>query len=233
LVEEGDVVLDVGAGFGFLTRYLAAKCKGVLAVESDVRLVRCLRERMCGLSNVRIIVGDALRVQIPEFDKVVSVPPYHISSRLLSWLFGRSFDCAVLVLQKEFGGRLVASVGSDGYGWLSVLGFYYVDVELLDDVPRWMFYPQPEVDSVVVRLRRKRVPPFRLKDEVLFKRVVQALFRERNRKVRNAFFVFVKGLGFVGDGKVRGLVGCVPFGDRRVRDLAPEDFGVLVDVLLG
>lgn len=221
MLGNEDVVLDIGAGLGFLTKFLASKCKNVLAVELDARLARVLREQLGGLANVQIIEGDILKVEVSDFDRVVSVPPYHISSRLLLWLLRRSFDCGVLVFQREFVDKLVASVGSDEYGWLTVFAYYYVDVELLDDVPRWMFYPQPEVDSVVVRLKPKKPHPFTLKNEELFKRLVRSLFTQRNRKVRNAISSFWKS----------ERSDDIPFCDRRVRELAPEDFGALANAL--
>ena len=220
MLDSGDVVLDVGAGLGFLTKFVAGKCRRVLAVEFDARVAEVLREQVEDLSNVQIFVGDVLKVKVPEFGKVVSVPPYRISSRLVLWLFDRGFDCAVLVFQREFAGRLVASVGSGEYGWLAVFAYYYVDVELLDDVPRWMFFPQPEVDSVVVVLKPKKPKPFTLKNEEFFRRFVRLLFTQRNRKVRNAVLPFLRG-------ERSGVV--VPFGDRRVRELAPEDFGALAN----
>jgi 16S rRNA (adenine1518-N6/adenine1519-N6)-dimethyltransferase len=230
LLDKGDVVLDVGAGLGFLTRFLADKCRSVLAVESDARLVGVLCEELRDLSNVMILEGDVLKVDVPLFGKVVSVPPYRISSRLLLWLFDREFDCGVLVFQKEFAERLVARIGSEEYGWLTVLAYWYVDVELLDEVSREKFFPSPNVDSVVVRLKPKKIPPFALKNEVLFRRLLQSLFVERNRKVKNAVRFFVKGRRGV---DVKGLAEAVeglPFRDRRVRELSPEDFGVLANV---
>ena len=228
-VERSDLVLDVGAGFGFLTRFLADKCKAVLAVESDVKLVKILCEQLKDLSNVKIIEGDVLQMPILQFNKVVSVPPYNISSPLLLWLFRQNFECAVFIFQKEFANRLVASVGSEGYGWLTVVAYYYVDVELLDKVPCWMFCPQPEVDSVVVRLRPKKPLPFAVKNEVLFRQLAQSLFTRRNRKVRNAIVPFIHGrFGADAEGVLERLES-FPFFDKRVRELAPEDFGVLLN----
>jgi len=222
MLRKEDVVLDVGAGLGFLTRFLANRCRNVLAVEADSRLAEVLREELRDLSNVRIVEGDILKVHVSGFNKVVSIPPYHISSRLLQWLLHENFDCAVLVFQREFADRLVASMGSDEYGWLAVLAYYHVEVELLDDVPKWMFYPQPKVDSIIVFLKPKKPPPFALKNEALFKRLVRSLFTQRNRKVRNAISSFLKS---------EPSVVSVPFCDRRVRELAPEDFGVLANAL--
>jgi 16S rRNA (adenine1518-N6/adenine1519-N6)-dimethyltransferase len=230
-LNQNDVVLDIGAGLGFLTRFLANKCKGVLAVESDVHLVRILREQLKDLPSVKIIEGDVLKAYIPQFNKVVSIPPYNISSRLLLWLFSKNFVCAVLVFQKEFANRLAASIGSEDYGWLTVLTYYHVEVELLDDVPKRMFYPQPEVESIIVRLKPRKVSPFKLKNEIVFRQLVQSLFTERNRKVRNAILPFMKGVPAIAAEKTVKLTEAFPFGDKRVRELAPEDFGALANAL--
>ena len=230
-LDRNDVVLDIGAGFGFLTRFLADRCKSVLAVESDARLVKVLHEQLEHVPNVKIIEGDVLKLPILRFNKVVSIPPYNISSRLLTWLFSKNFDCAVLILQREFANRLVASIGSECYGWLTVVAYYYAEVELLDDVPKWMFYPQPEVDSVVVRLKLKKPSPFDLKSEALFRQLAQSLFTQRNRKVRNAILPFVKGTRAIAAENVLELAKALPFRDKRVRELAPEDFGALSNAL--
>jgi 16S rRNA (adenine1518-N6/adenine1519-N6)-dimethyltransferase len=170
-------------------------------------------------------------VRISNFNKVVSIPPYNISSRLLLWLFSKNFDCAVLIFQKEFANRLVASIGSEDYGWLSVFTYYNVEVELLEAVPRWMFYPQPEVDSIVVRLKPRKPLPFEVKNEVLFRQMVQSLFTQRNRKVRNAILPFIKGKLVIPTEKANELIEALPFCDKRVRELAPEDFGALANAI--
>jgi len=227
-----DVALDVGAGLGFLTRFLANKCECALAVESDAKLVKVLREELKNLSNIKIIEGDVFKVHIPQFNKVVSIPPYNISSALLLWLFRQNLDCAVLIFQKEFADRLVASVGSGDYGWLTVVTYHHVEVEILDGVPRWMFCPQPEVDSVVIRLKPKKPPPFILKSETLFKQLTQSLFTHRNRKVRNAIVPFI---GITCTANVKSAaktIESLPFLDKRVRELAPEDFGVMANALV-
>lgn len=231
-LSQTDVVLDVGAGLGFLTRFLAGKCEKVLAVESDSKLARVLREQLRDLPNVRIIEGNVLNVQIPQFNKVVSIPPYYVSSSLLLWLFNKNFEYAVLIFQKEFANRLVASVGSGDYGWLTVFAYYHVEVELSDEIPRWMFYPQPEVDSIIARLKPKKPPPFNLKNRALFKQLVQALFTQRNRKVRNAVLSFIKSKHITTAEKPVKLADSLPFHDKRVRELAPEDFGALANALV-
>ncbi|MEM3760935.1 MAG: 16S rRNA (adenine(1518)-N(6)/adenine(1519)-N(6))-dimethyltransferase RsmA [Candidatus Bathyarchaeia archaeon] len=232
-LDSNDVVLDIGAGLGFLTYFLAGACCDVLAVETDKRLVKVLQEQLKDLSNVKIIWGDVLEVELPHFNKIVSIPPYHISSPLLLWLFSKDFDCAAFIFQKEFTHRLSASVGSEDYGWLAVVAYYYVDVEILDNVPKWMFYPQPEVDSVIVRLKPKKPKPFKLKNEDFFIRLTQSLFTHRNRKVRNAVLPFLKGLRDIKADEAIKKIENLPLYNKRVRELAPEDFGALANTLVG
>ncbi|MCK4424849.1 ribosomal RNA small subunit methyltransferase A [Candidatus Bathyarchaeota archaeon] len=230
-LSRSDVVLDVGAGLGFLTRLLAGRCKRVLAVESDSRLVKLLRDQLKDMCNVEIVKGNVLKISTLHFNKVVSIPPYHISSPLLLWLFDKRFDCGALIFQREFANRFAASVGSENYGWLTVVTYYYAEVELLDDVPRWMFYPQPEVDSMIVRLKPRKPPPFNLKNKALFKQLVQALFTRRNRKVRNAVLPFLKRAQATA-AETGVEAASLPFQDKRVRELAPEDFGALANALV-
>jgi 16S rRNA (adenine1518-N6/adenine1519-N6)-dimethyltransferase len=231
-LSKADVVLDAGAGFGFLTRFLANKCKGVLAVEKDPHVAEVLREQLKGLVNVTIIEGDVLKATIPSFSKVVSIPPYQVSSRLLLWLFDRSFECAVLLLQKEFTSRLVAAVGSEDYGWLTVAACYRAEVQLLDTVPNFMFYPQPEVDSLIVRLKPWKMAPFEVKDEAFFRRMVRWLFTQRNKKLGNAVVSFIKNTFKVAKEEAEKVACTIPFREKRARELPPEAFGELANVLV-
>ena len=230
-LSKNDVTLDIGAGLGFLTRFLADRCRCVLAVESDVRLVDVLREELGSSSNIQIIEGDVLKVNIPQFDKVVSIPPYYISSSLLLWLLEKDVDCAILIFQNEFADRLVASIGSEDYSWLTVVTNYYAETELLDEIPKGSFYPQPKVDSIIVRLKPKRPPPFDLKSKTLFKQLVQSLFTQRNRKIKNALLPFLESKNVSNIRKNVKPIDSLPFQGKRVRELAPEDFGDLANAL--
>jgi len=229
-VNKDDIVLEVGAGLGFLTQLLSPACKKVIAVEIDLKLIKILRSELCNLDNVDIIVGDVLNISVPQFNKVVSTPPYSISSPLLFWLLERKFDCAVLTFQKELAERLTASVGTKDYGRLTVNTYYRAETELLDYVSRDLFYPSPNVDSMVVRLRPREKPPFSVKDEELFFQLVRALFNQRNKKVRNAVIPFLRQ--WVRKENVMKMADSLLFHDKRVRELAPEDFGVLTNVFV-
>ena len=86
-LDKNDVVLEIGAGLGFLTRLLSQKCKQVIAVEVDPRLMRILRTELQDLENVKLIRGDVLKVPIPSFNKVVSNLPFQISSPICNGRF--------------------------------------------------------------------------------------------------------------------------------------------------
>lgn len=229
-VSKDDVILEVGTGLGFLTQLLSSKCKRVVTVEVDTKLTTILREQLRGLDNVELIEGDVLTADIPVFDKVVSTPPYSISSPLLFWLFGRPFKLAVLAFQEEFAKRLAAQVGSKDYSRLTVATYYRADVELLDVISRDRFYPSPDVNSIIVRLKPKP-PPFKVKDERMFFRLVQTVFTQRNKKLRNAIMPFLTARRMSKE-QAQKLADSLTFYDKRVRELAPEDFGALTYEIL-
>lgn len=229
-VNGEDVVLEVGAGLGYLTQLLSQRCRRVVAVEIDPTLMKILREQFDNVKNVELVEGDVLRVSILPFNKVVSTPPYSISSPLLFWLLDKPFECAVLTFQKEFAERLAAPIGSKDYGRLTVSTYYRADVELLEYVPRKTFYPPPDVDSVVVRLKPKP-PPLKVKDEQAFSELIQTLFTQRNKKVRNAILPFLQKRGIMRE-KALKLADSLPYHEKRVRELAPEDFGALTNEVL-
>jgi 16S rRNA (adenine1518-N6/adenine1519-N6)-dimethyltransferase len=170
-------------------------------------------------------------MDLPGFNKVVAVPPYYLSSRVVLWLLERKIDCTVLVLQQEFAERLVAVVGSEAYGWLTVVAWHRVEVELLDAVPKALFYPQPEVDSVIVRLVPWRQAPFEVKDETFFKQMARWLFTQRNKKVGNALAPFLRSTRRLSKQEAARLAETVPFRERRARDLSPSNIGELANAL--
>lgn len=221
-LSNTDVVLDAGAGLGFLTEVLARRSKEVLAVELDRGLVRALRDRLASYSNVRIIEGDVLKISLPSFNKAVSTPPYNIISKLIFWLLDRpGLDVAVLVIQEELARRLVAEPNTDDYGRLTITAYYKADVEVLEPVPRDRFWPQPDVDSVAIKLVR-HPPPFKVLNEELFLALVRGLFSHRNKVVRRALRLALAALG-MDEQEARELARGAPHATRRVRELMPED----------
>jgi len=223
-IDKRDIVLEIGAGLGFLTELLADKARRVIAVEIDPKIIGVLEIRLSSRENVTVLQGNILKIDVPAFDKVVSTPPYSISSPLLLWLLEKDLKRAVLAFQEEFAKKLVASPGSADYGYLAVATYYRGEVELLDAIPRDAFWPQPRVGSVIVRFAPRK-PPFPLEDESLFFDLTRMLFTQKNRKMRNAILPFFSKRG-IPKSRASELADTLPFGYRRPRELTPEEIGL-------
>ncbi len=228
---SSDVVLDVGAGFGLLTRYLSERCKGVVAVEKDPQLAAFLLEEFKDAANVTVVEGDVLKMQLPLFNKVIAAPPYYLSTQLVLLLFERKVDCAVLIVQREFAQRLVAEVGSEEYGWLTVVAQQQSEPKILDAVPKDMFYPPPEVDSVILSIKPCVSKPFPVKDEAKFVQLTKWLFTQRNKKLAKALTPYIRSNYKLTKQQAEGIAGSLPFRERRPRELQPKDFGAIADAL--
>ena len=228
-LNKNDVILEIGPGFGFLTELLARHSKKVIAVEFDPELVNFLKRELYKLSNVEIIKGDILKISLPLFNKVVAAPPYSISSPLLFRIFKSKFDCAILILQKEFAERMVAPVGTRDYSRLSVNIYYKAKVELLENVSKNMFYPKPDVDSIIVRLT-PRSPPFNVIDEDFFFETVRTLFNQRNKKIRNSLNLLFRKYEVSKQDSFE-LCRSIPFNQERIKDLTPETIGIISNKL--
>ncbi len=203
-LNENDVVLEIGAGNGILTKRIAKIAK-VIAIEIDRKFIEKLKK----IRNVEVIHGDALKIDFNEleFNKVISNLPYHISSPITFKLLQKKFDLGILMYQKEFAERLVAKPGSKEYSRLSVMVYYKADCEILEYVPKKAFYPVPKVDSCIVKI----IPIGKRFDvnEKIFEKVVKILFSHRRKKIKNAL-------------KLHGIDKEVPYGDRRVEEIEPE-----------
>lgn len=227
---RGDVVLDAGAGFGLLTRFLSQRCKGVIAVEKDHDIALFLREEFQD-SNVTVVEGDVLKAVLPPFNKAIAAPPYYLSSQLVLWLLERKVDCAALIVQREFAERLIAKVGSEEYGWITVVVQQQADAQMLDSVPKDMFYPPPEVDSVILSIKPLSKQPFKVKNQAQFIRLTKWLFTQRNKKLAKALAPYLRSNYKMSKDEAEKLAQSVPFHEHRPRELSPKDFGAIADVL--
>lgn len=230
-LAASDVVLDVGAGFGFLSRFLYGRCKSVVAVEKDPQVAEVLRSRVKDLGNVSVVEGDVLKTKLLPFNKVIALPPYYLSTQLVTWVLEQQVDCAVLVVQREFARRLIAEVGTEDYGWLTVVVAQQAQAELLDPVPKDCFYPSPEVDSVIIRLKPWSKKSFQPKNPALFMQLTKWLFTERNRKLAKAAAPFLRTHLKMSKQQSEEAASKLPFHDRRPRELEPKDFGAIADAL--
>jgi 16S rRNA (adenine1518-N6/adenine1519-N6)-dimethyltransferase len=189
-LEPDDAVLEVGAGLGVLTAYLADRVRLVHAVELDRRLEPHLRERLAGRENVQLLFGDALALPLGELDpppaKLVANLPYQIATPLvaesLGGLPGVRLWC--VMVQREVADRFFAQPGTKSYGAVSVLVQLTAERTGFHPVARTCFRPPPNVDSALVAFRRRRdwgaeLAPVRA--------TVHAAFGHRRKTLANSF----------------------------------------------
>lgn len=185
-----DRVYEVGTGLGALTYEAALRGVYTLTCEIDLRIAK-IAKKFLPFPNIDIVVADALHIGIPpRTTKVLSNVPYGISSKLLLMLLKEgTYELAVLTLQKEFAERLVAEPGTKKYGRLTVLAKLLAEVEVLRTVPSRAFYPSPEVESTIVKIKPKPSPKH-VEIERL-EETTRILFSQRRRKLvkvlRNKF----------------------------------------------
>lgn len=217
---DSDTVLEPGPGHGTLTRFLGKKAGKVIAIEKDPLLARELTETFRDYSNVVIVEGDILKTDhLPDFNKIVSTPPYYLSSKLALFLSKTKFDSAGIVFQKEFGERLLAEPGTREYGRLTVSVRRRLKIEKIREIPRTAFRPKPKVDSILLRMTPQS---FRRLDEPSFEEVVRGVFTQRRRLVRGALLHFLSmKLGRENGRKIMSEI-AVP--DARVYQLSISQF---------
>ncbi|HEV8359845.1 MAG TPA: 16S rRNA (adenine(1518)-N(6)/adenine(1519)-N(6))-dimethyltransferase RsmA [Candidatus Thermoplasmatota archaeon] len=217
-----ETVLEIGPGRGVLTRALAPRAAKVIAIEKDAEMVDTLHDE--GLpGNVEVVLGDALKVDLPDFDKVVANLPYGISSDITFRLLEHDFALGVLTYQREFAERLVAKPRSEQYGRLSVNAYVRADITPLETVPPSAFAPRPRVASLIVRVLPLGKPRFPLQDEALFAEVVRAAFQHRRKTLRNALLDQWPAFAASRDDLLARLAGA-PHLEARAETLAPEEF---------
>jgi 16S rRNA (adenine1518-N6/adenine1519-N6)-dimethyltransferase len=189
-----DIVLEIGAGLGHLTAFLTPAQK-VFAVEIDPRLTPLLQDRFKENPNVEIIHADALEIKISSFFrpggrklKVVANLPYEISSPLIFrlWKEREAFSRFVLMLQLEVARRIVAQPGSKEYGPLSIWSQLHSVPRISFWVPPSAFYPQPKVESAVVRFDLRQRPAVEVPDEQYLERLVRSAFGYRRKTLPRA-----------------------------------------------
>ncbi|RLG18370.1 ribosomal RNA small subunit methyltransferase A [Nanoarchaeota archaeon] len=172
---KGKLVLEIGSGKGILTKKLINLAKKLYVIEID--------KRFCDLAKkigAEVIHGDAVKVEFPHVDMVISNLPYQISSPITEKILRKNLP-AILMYQKEFAMRITADPGDPEYSSISFLVRYLSKPEILETVPRNAFKPMPKVDAAIVKLSPKNIKP----DEYLLK-FARMMFQHRKNVVGKA-----------------------------------------------
>ena len=189
-ITPEDYVVEIGPGLGALTRFILEKGARVLAIEKDARLARVLRSR---LNDERL---EILNVDALKFDprvlfahrrvKLIGNLPYNVSSPLLLKFleYPSPIYLYLLTLQKEVAKRLSASPCTHDYGALTLRVQLHHRVKYLRAIPAAVFFPQPEVDSAVVRLVLRDPVELPEHDHELLLKLIRIGFSQRRKQLR-------------------------------------------------
>lgn len=247
-IGKEDLVIEIGAGIGNLTVGLASKAAKVLAVEIDRYLIPALLGNTQDLTNVEILNKDILKVDLKDYIKsqrlvgasktnlsqvkIIANLPYYITTPIIMKIMqdDLSVDLLVLMVQKEAADRIIAKTGGKDYGVMSVIVQFFYEVEKVINVPGHYFFPQPDVDSVVLKMK-KRVQPLEVQPEQeMLLKVVKGAFRHRRKTIINT----LSDSGFLPENKdaIREVLGSLGIEEsKRAENLSILQFAKLADAL--
>ncbi len=231
-LNSDDIILEIGGGTGLLTNLLIDRVKFVYCIEYDKNLADYLRLKFQSNSNIKIIEGDVLKLDLPQANKIIANLPYHISSPITFKLLDQNFDLAILMYQYEFAKRMIAQPGTEDYSRLSANLQYQANVELLKRIPRKSFYPMPKVDSAIVRiiLKKENLPV----PVDYFRIVTRILFNTKNKLVSSVFYDYFKKVILKSDriSFKQSLLSGISHSSIRVRELTIEELVTITKELV-
>ena len=241
-ITKDDIVVEIGAGVGFVTEQLVKYAKEVIAIELDEEAIKELEKIDC--NNLKIIHQDILKTDISslaeEKVKVVANIPYYITAPIISHLLGEIDDLdnknrnaisdIVLMVQEEVARRMVATEKSPSkqYGLLTILAQFWTDCEIIRLVGRRSFYPAPKVNSALVGLKVNEKPRLKLSDYSYFRKVLKASFSQRRKNIKNCLI----NIGFDKEQVKQALQNLDIPENTRGESLSIEKFGELSEELL-
>jgi len=190
---DGGVVLEIGAGAGTLTAALARAADRVVSYEIDLSLMPVLSRTLAGLDDrVEVVFRDVMKESDAAIDAAVGSDyalvanlPYYITTPVLMRFVERDNapKSITVMVQKEVGDRLCAMPGTADYGAITASVALAGRAEITRIVPRTLFYPQPKVDSCIVRI----VPDdtYAAADKPLVRRIIRCAFAMRRKTLVN------------------------------------------------
>jgi 16S rRNA (adenine1518-N6/adenine1519-N6)-dimethyltransferase len=198
-IEPDQYLVEIGPGLGGLTQELAARSRGVLAIEIDNSFEPVLNALASENTNIKFLFRDVLKVDIEaelrrafELNDIVSYQvcaniPYNITTPIIFQLLETCprMQAATLLMQKEVAERILAKPGGKDYGRLTLTTAYYANVQHVMNVSRNCFYPQPEVDSSVLKITPLAAKKVMVNHEDVFRSLLRAAFQKRRKTILN------------------------------------------------
>ncbi|MFC3040991.1 16S rRNA (adenine(1518)-N(6)/adenine(1519)-N(6))-dimethyltransferase RsmA [Virgibacillus xinjiangensis] len=239
-IHKQSGTIEIGPGIGALTEQLAIHSDKVVAFEIDQRLLPILEDTLQDYSNITIAHQDILQADVhtvitqnfaPDQPiHIVANLPYYITTPILMKLLRENLpvDSLTVMIQKEVAERMAASPNSKSYGSLTIAVQYYTHAEIVMNVPKSVFMPQPNVDSSILKLVRRESPPVHVNDEDYFFRMVQASFAQRRKTLKNNLTShFKETYGKETIGQILEETGID--GSRRGESLSMEEFALIAN----
>ena len=193
-VNEQDTIIEIVPGLGTLTAILAEKAEKVIAVELDDKMIAILNERFKLYNNVEIIHEDILNVDIDKIApkaKVVANLPYYITTSIITKLLKTNIKDITVLIQKEVAERICAIPGSKKAGAITYFVNYYANAEIVGNVSKEAFIPNPEVESSIVKLKIRENKLVEVKNEDMLFEIIRANFNQRRKTLINSLSTVV------------------------------------------
>ncbi len=197
-ISKKDVVLEIGTGKGILIPYLCKNARKIISIEADYLLYKNAKEKFSEIENLELKHGDGFKSD-QKFSILVSNLPYSKSRKAIEWLIQQKYSHAIVMVQKEFYEKIIATRKCRKA--ISVLASYSTDIKKISNVSKNNFDPSPKVDSVVIKLTRKKT----LTKEII--QTINKLFSYKRKNLQNILKQFGK--------KIES--------DKRLEDLSSEE----------
>ena len=228
-INQDDTILEIGPGLGALTRHLLHKSNNVNVVEFDTSIIDTLKANCHDYGLPKIYNEDFLKFDLNKVSdekiKLIGNLPYNISSPILFKIinFSDKITDAHFMLQKEVVDRIVSPPNTKSYGRLSVILQYHFKCDMVLKIPPEVFYPQPKVDSAILRLVPRK-QKLELKNYSFFEKIVKQSFAQRRKTLHNN----LKGIFKENETNLD----CLPIDAKlRAENLTVSDFVALTNFL--
>lgn len=235
-IEPMDEVLEIGPGAGSLTEELLNSAKKVVSYEIDRDLIPILTQKFSSYNNFKLINMDIMKEDIKDIEShfegeyvLVANLPYYITSPIIF----KFLKCATrlkslyIMVQKEVGERMCASKSSKDYGVFSVIVDSYSYPEITRIVPRKMFYPEPNVDSCMIKLSIDK-DKYKINDRAAFENFIKASFAMRRKKLSNN----LESILNIKKSKIEEILSSLDFNPSvRAEELETSDFITIFDYM--
>ena len=198
-LDKEDLVIEIGPGLGTLTKKILEKAGKVICVELDPKMVKIIKERFNLYNNFEVINEDVLKIDLNKIiqenmvdgitnAKVVANLPYYITTPIIMKLLEEKLNISsiTVMVQKEVAERLAAIPGDKLTGSITYTVWYYTEPQIMFEVPRESFIPEPEVTSSVIKFEILNKPRIEVEDEENFFRLIKTAFMQKRKTLVNA-----------------------------------------------